>query len=356
MDFYADVFFARDIGYCGCIMKYCMLLWPHANVRYQNETLKLARSELRLMLDVFTPDARISTYDALNLPALAIDVPGEMDAALVRAIRGHSLLYALMEVREGGALLPVCGREEAYVGGDLPGILKYKGKTNELFLQLLVNAALYSGGFAHRGDERLELLDPMCGRGTALFVGANRGWNTTGTDLDKNDLSEAEKFLKRYFEYHRMKYDFKREARTVPGAKSVPVSHFDFADAAEHYRAGDICSLRLACADAACSREVFGKEKFHMIVCDLPYGVQHAALGGSPESLLERALPGWCAALKKGGTVALSFNAQTLKAEKVLNRMEAAGLEPRRGGAYSGFAHWVEQAVTRDIAVARRVK
>ena len=25
-------------------MKYIMLLWPHSNVRYQNETLKLAQS------------------------------------------------------------------------------------------------------------------------------------------------------------------------------------------------------------------------------------------------------------------------------------------------------------------------
>ena len=106
-------------------MKYCMLLWPHANVRYQNETLKLAQSELRLMLDVFAPDAQISPYDALNLPALCIEMPGEMDAQLLRAIRSHSLLYALMEVRGDGALLPVCGREEAYVGGDLPGLLQY---------------------------------------------------------------------------------------------------------------------------------------------------------------------------------------------------------------------------------------
>ena len=43
-------------------MKYCMLLWPHSNVRYQNETLKLAQSELRLMLDIFAPQAEISVY------------------------------------------------------------------------------------------------------------------------------------------------------------------------------------------------------------------------------------------------------------------------------------------------------
>lgn len=335
-------------------MKYIMLLWPHANVRYQNETLKLAESELRLMLDVFAPTAEIAPSDAMHAPALEIRLDGRMSGALLDAMRAHSLMYGLFELCEGGLLRPIAGRAEAYVGADLPGILKYKGKTNELFLQLMINAALYSGGFAHRGGEELELLDPMCGRGTTLFVGANRGWNTTGTDVDKNDLAEAGKFLKRYFEYHRMKHEVDQQSRTVSGGKPIPVKRFVFADTPGHFKNGDGHSLCMANSDAARVREVFGKEKFHMIVCDLPYGVQHSGVGGSPEKLLEKALSAWREALKKGGTVAVSFNAQTLKRERVLELMEKAGLEVKRGGAYEGFSHWVEQAVTRDIAVARR--
>ena len=143
-------------------MKYIMILWPHSNVRYQNETLKLAESELRLMLDIFAPAGEISVYTQLNnLPALQLDLPENMDKPLMHAVKNHSLMYGLFELAEGGLLKPVAGRADAYVGADLPGILKYKGKTNELFLQLLVNAALYSGGFAHRGDEALELLDQI---------------------------------------------------------------------------------------------------------------------------------------------------------------------------------------------------
>ena len=329
-------------------MKYTMLLWPHANVRYQNETLKLAEGELRLMLDVLLPEAEISAIEVQNLPALQIDAPAALDGKVLSALRAHSLLYALFEQRSDGALLPVAGRAEARVGADLPGILKYKGKTNEMFLQLLINAALWSGGFAHRAGERLELLDPMCGRGTSLFVAANRGWNATGTDVDKRDLGEAERFLKHYFEFHRMKHSLNRESRTVRGG-SVPVTRFEFGA-----REDGGSSLRLAAADAARVRETFGKEQFHMIVCDLPYGVQHGSVGGKPEELLRRALPAWREALKKGGTVAVSFNAQTLRREKVLRAMEEAGFEAKRGGAHEGFSHWVEQAVTRDIAVGRR--
>lgn len=337
-------------------MKYVMLLWPHANVRYQNETLKLAQGELRLMLDVFAPDAEVELYAGLGqLPALQIALPGEMCAELERAIQSHSLMYGLFVLERGGALLPRCGRAEAAIGADLPGILKYKGKTNELFLQLLENVALYAGDFARRAEEALELLDPMCGRGTALFVGANRGWNATGSDLDKNDLAEAEKFLKRYFEYHRMKYNLHRESRTLPGGKGVPVARFGFGDGLRSGEAGRLSCLRLANVDAARVREAFGREKFHMIVCDLPYGVQHAPLGGNWEKLLQRALGSWRETLMKGGAVALSFNERTLKRRKVLELMQEAGLEVKCGGAYECFSHWVEQAVTRDIAVARKI-
>ncbi|MBQ3575467.1 MAG: hypothetical protein IJA26_07335 [Clostridia bacterium] len=334
-------------------MKYTMLLWPHSNVRYQNETMKLAKSELELMLECYAPEAAVCAGDDEKMPALTIEMPEKMPEELIKAIGDHSLLYVLFENREGGMLLPVQGRNPAYVGSDLPGILKYKGKTNELFLQLLINAALYAGKFAKYGSQRpMNLLDPMCGRGTTLFVGANRGWHTTGSDVDKTDLSEAEKFLRRYFEYHRMKHTHKRSSRTVQGEKPAQVSEFTFADTPEHFKAGETCTLRLTNADAAKTKEVFGAGKFEMIVCDLPYGVQHASVGSSPEKLLEKALPGWKEALKRGGSIAVSFNAQSLKREKVLELMEKAGLEAKRGGAYENFSHWVEQAVTRDIAVA----
>lgn len=336
-------------------MEYFMLLWPHANVRYQNESLKLAQSELRLMLDVFLPQAEICAAKEGNLPALRICTPGAMPQELLGAIRRHSLMYALFETRDNGMMRLTASRAEAYIGADLPGILKYKGKTNELFLQLLINAALYSGGFAHRGGEALTLLDPMCGRATALFAAANYGWNTAGTDVDKNDLSEAEKFLKRYFEFHHMKYDFARESKTIAGtSKAAPAMRFAFSDCAQRYKAGDTRSMQLVLTDAANARAVFGKEKFHMIVCDLPYGVQHAGVGGSVETLLRSSLPVWRETLKKGGTVALSFNAQTLKRDSVRAMLADAGFEVKSGGAYDEFSHWVEQAVTRDIAVARR--
>ena len=113
-------------------MRYKMLLWPHANARYQGETLKLARLELELMLERLAPGAQIAVDEGLAMPCLDIDLEGGMDAATIDILRGHSLLYGLFEDREG-LLAPVAGRQPARVGQDLPAILKYKGKTNEMF-------------------------------------------------------------------------------------------------------------------------------------------------------------------------------------------------------------------------------
>ena len=178
-------------------MKYTMLLWPHANVRYRNETQKLAGAELAVMLRCAAPGVEVESAECMGMPVLELSSAEPLSDEVISVLRGHSLMYGLFERREDGALLPVAGRQTPYLGEDLPGILKYKGKTNELFTQLLLNVALYSG--THwRQRAQIRMLDPMCGRGTSLYVGANRCWQCTGSDVDKNDLKEAELFFKRY--------------------------------------------------------------------------------------------------------------------------------------------------------------
>jgi len=342
-------------------MKYTLLLWPHANARYQQETRKLALAELQLMLARLAPEAEASIDEGAAMPSLALELPEPFRPEVIESLRQHSLLYGLFEARPDGSLLPVAGRADARLGADLPAILKYKGKTNELFLQLLINAALYSGDHWNAAGP-LRFLDPMCGRATAPFIALNRGWDAVGADVDRTDLKEAEKFFKRYLEYHRFKHALTRESRTVKGGKPVPVVRFETAATPEHFKAGQTASLSLMALDAAESAAALGRNAFHVIACDLPYGVRHDAQleGGARlsknwlETLTARALANFRELLKPGGAAALSFNAQTFPLEKVRSLMEAAGLEVLRGGPYDTFGHWVEQAITRDIAICRK--
>ena len=340
--------------------RYIILLWPHANARYQAETVHLAEAELSLMLDRLAPGTAVSRETGLDMPSLLIEFDEPPKSGVIEALRAHSLLYALFDSRDG-RLAPVAGRMPAKVGSDLPAILKYKGKTNEMFLQLLINAALYAGEFWPRAGERLSFFDPMCGRATSLFVAANYGWNAVGADVDRNDLREAEHYFKRYLEYHRFKHAVSRESRTLKKGQAA-LTRFEYAPDAEAFRAGEGRELSLVNLDASQAEAALGRDTFHVVACDLPYGVRHDAQlargaerrGNWLETLLAGALPAWKAALKRGGTVAVSFNAQNMSLEKARGLMEAAGLEVLRGGAYDGFAHWVEQAITRDVAIARK--
>lgn len=337
-------------------MHYRMLLWPHANARYQSETVKLATAELELMLARFAPGAQIVADERMGMPGLDIKTDGPLGDDAVRALRRHSLLYGLFEDRDG-LLSPVAGRGDAALGWDLPAILKYKGKTNELFLQLLINTALYAGAF-WQAEEPLALLDPMCGRATGLFVAANYGWDAVGADVDSGVLKEAEQFFRRYLEYHRFKHTVTRLSRTLKRGGNAAECRFEYAPDAHAPRR----TLSLICLDAANAEGALGRNTYHVVACDLPYGVRHDARmdrGTAPkgnwlEALLARALPAWKTALKPGGAMALSFNAQNMKRQRLRELMAQAGLEVLEGGAYDGFAHWVEQAITRDIAVCRK--
>lgn len=329
-------------------MKYSLLMWPHANARYQAEQARLGRAELEIMLGQIAPGASLAPDDPDN-PMLAFHAPDALTPNQVRALSRHSLAYMLFQC-EGALLRPIAGRAQTYLMQDLPGVLKYKGKTNEFFTALLLNLALYASRFADRAEQPLFFADPMCSRGTALFQAVNRGWNACGTDISGADLRELTQYFKRYLEYHKLKHSFERESFTIPAEKPAPAFSFAFSNSADAYRAGDTRLLRAAQSDCAHLPKLFGKTRYHVMAADLPYGVQHAR-GDSLEKLLARALPAWREALLPGGALAISFNTNIIKRDAIRSLMEQSGYRAMCGGAWDGLSHWVEQAVDRDVAV-----
>ena len=334
-------------------MKYGIILWPHANARYQTESAHLARGELSIMLRHICPGAVIADEMRSDINMLVFESETALSDAQLARMSGHSLMYAMFEIH-GDMLRPVCGRPAAYLGADLPGILKYKGKTNEQFTDMVINTALYSSAFAASGAERLKYIDPMCSRGTSLFLALNRGWDADGTDIDGADIREMNQFFKRYLEYHRIKHTSAKKSYTIKNSKPVTATEYAFADSPEAYKSGNTSRLRFAECDCGKLTQLFGKKRYHIMTSDLPYGVQHSAGKETFEALLRRVMPVWTEALLPGGAIALSYNTNTIKPRLLREIMEASGLTVMQGGEYDGFAHWVEQAVTRDIAVAVR--
>ncbi len=68
----------------------------------------------------------------------------------------------------------------------MQSVLKYKGKTNEVFTSALLHIALLSGEFWNQ--EKISVLDPMCGRGTTLFSALTFGYIAHGIEIDEADV------------------------------------------------------------------------------------------------------------------------------------------------------------------------
>lgn len=349
-----------------------VFLMTHQNSRYQASLEQLTRAELELTLRAAGVQAQVQTRSYVGNVALCVDAPVH-DELLNRLLGRMSGLYMACREGDDGALYPVAGRAEAYLGQDLSGILKYKGKTSETFTRFLLNMARLSGRWAQE-DAPLDVLDPVCGRGTTLLEALNAGDNAFGVDVDAKALDELKTFLKRYMTYHHLKHAIDARSLTVDGAPR-PLWQISTARTPEEYKAHDVRSLSLVQCDTLLLDKLLARRKFHIIAGDLPYGVQHATHSGDSrtafkpgaagragahervkavtiEQFTAEAVPVWARLLAPGGVLALSFNSYTLKRDALREQMCACGLEVCQGGAYDGMEHWVEQAVKRDLAIA----
>ncbi|MCI5847596.1 MAG: hypothetical protein MRZ98_08120 [Clostridiales bacterium] len=335
-------------------MLYALLLKPHANVRYRQSLQKLALLELECVLNAWGLDRAAPRLRLIAGEPFLVFEAGEMPEQVWRAVSGHSSICFAARL-EGDALLPLERAAGSVMPDDLPHVLKYKGKTNADFTYLMLNCARAASAFAREAGP-LCVLDPMCGKGTSLFCALCQGHNAVGIETDAKSLQEADQYFERSLKWHKVKHKRTVKSYTLPKGGAVRAVEYEAAPDARAMREGRRLGLKLLCGDAARAGEMARPGTAHLVVSDLPYGVQHAPREGGGMSslrrLLERALPGCTEALKIGGAMALSFNENTLSRRDVMEAMEQAGLTVLRDPPYNDFAHWVEQAVERDMVVA----
>src|SRR6185437_7607551 len=265
---------------------------------------------------------------------------------------------------------------------DLLTILKYPGKTNEQFTKLLLNVTLASSDFAGSdyalsdvadgpGSRRLAVLDPLCGRGTTLNQALMYGFDAYGADVDARDVEAYAVFIQRWLKDKRLKHqaDFapvRRDRKVV--ARRLTAR---FAATRDEYKADDVQRLEVVEADTTRVGEFFRPASADLVVADLPYGVQHGSHSGGPRAggaragggrslarspldLLREAAPAWARALRPGGALGISWNTHVARREEAAAALAAAGLQVLDSDPYHGFRHRVDQAITRDILVARK--
>jgi tRNA G10 N-methylase Trm11 len=267
---------------------------------------------------------------------------------------------------------------------------------------------------ADLGGRRLAVLDPLCGRGTTLNQALMYGFDAYGADIDARDVEAYAVFIQRWLKDKRLKHraDFSpvRRDRKVVARRLTA----EFAATKDEYKAGDVQRLEVVEAETTRIGEFFRAASADLVVADLPYGVQHGSHGShgshgtgrpggdraaprggdqapgrgdqtprrgdqaprggdearrggdrtagdggkslarSPLDLLRAAAPAWARALRPGGALGISWNTHVARREDAASALADAGLEVLDSAAYRAFRHRVDQAITRDILVARK--
>ena len=330
-------------------MVYTFGLAKHTNIRYRDSMNRLDRCELIAMLRALSLDCDVAVESLGGADFLAFECRPLTADELARLACHSSVVF--MAEKVNGLLRPLDYSKKNFLDEDLPEILKYKGKTSVSFTRMMINIALSLSPF-FLSDTPLTLLDPVCGKGTACFCALQAGMNAIGVDQDQKALHEAADYFSKYLEYHLLKHSSRSWSETA-GKVSLPVREFTFSDTREHYQQKDTRFLRLASGDTGLSQALCRRHPVHLLIADLPYGVQHAPqYGRRPESfdaLLSRALPAWKKSLLPGGVAAVSFNTLTFPTKQVLSIARTSGFAPLEGGIFGSLRHEVEQAVVRDV-------
>ncbi|MGQ0831933.1 MAG: SAM-dependent methyltransferase [Microthrixaceae bacterium] len=340
---------------------YALLLRASANRVYGAAAFGLASAELavvdRTQLGAVTTDLRRATLGGVDY--LRFDTADPLGDAQLRVLSNLSSLHATYAV-EGDLLRPCAVTPLAAVDEDIVTIQRYPGKTNEAFTHLLVNVALASSGTAMSrllDGERIHLVDPACGRGTSLNRAVVYGMDATGIEVDQRDVEAYAQFLLTWLKDKRLKHHLEqarlRRGRETP-AHRVTVSYGRDRDRSTHHAVDIIhddtlnarSHLKARCAD--------------VLVCDLPYGVQHGSQPGGqrlergPASLLRDALPVWFDLMRPGAAMALGWNRKTLGRDALVELVVRSGFRVAHGSDPDAFAHRVDRAITRDVLIAAR--
>ncbi|MFC1463543.1 MAG: hypothetical protein ACFLMY_01725 [Candidatus Brachytrichaceae bacterium NZ_4S206] len=221
---------------------------------------------------------------------------------------------------------------------------RYKGKTNELFTHFMCNVARFSSAFAGSPWRALRVFDPLAGGGTTLFTALVLGAEAAGVERCKEDVESTVAFLVQYAREQGIAHTVKEERLKRFGRR------WRFTFTIE----GSSTQCVIARGETADSAALMdGIKRPHLIVTDLPYGIQHR---GELVNVLTAGLPAWSAMLLEGGALAFAWEAARFPRAEIIALVEShSGLRVLNDPPYDRLAHRVDRVIKqRDVIVARK--
>lgn len=289
-------------------------------------------------------------YVRFHLPT-APDRQALCELQMLAMTSAFFLLYDRIGDVEGPLLRPLEGDWAPVLSPDLVATRRYRGKTNELFTHFLCNIARSSSAFAEQPWHDLTVMDPLMGGGTTLFVALMLGAQKVGgVDSDTDDVRSTATFLQQYLQNERISHKMQPERLKGLGLRwQCTIGK----------KGGDrsIQECVMANGDTRQTQALLPGFKPHLIVGDLPYGVQHQ---GQLNALLTEALPNWVASLRKGGTIALAWDATRFDRTAMIALLQHSlvatpAVEILDSPLYQSLQHGVDRVIkARDVVVLRK--
>jgi hypothetical protein len=219
---------------------------------------------------------------------------------------------------------------------------RYKGKTSESFTHFMLNVARFSSAFAGTPWRELRVFDPLMGGGTTLLAALVLGASAMGVEQGKEDVESTATFIAQFCREQRIPFDEKEERMKKYGRR------WNFSIGASQQQ----CAF--ARGDTLQSVELMHTLKRpHLIVTDLPYGIQHH---GALVDLLSEALPIWAGMLQAGGALVMSWDSTRFSREEMIEMAgEASAMRALTDPPYNQMQHRVDRVIKqRDVLVLRK--
>ncbi len=324
---------------------------PQRSTQYAAVASALAPHELRLS-PLGDQIVAIEAVTFSGQPYLKIELATDVEADLhelgqLALTSGYFRYYATLGDQEGPFLRPFDVQHQPPIPAELITTRRYKGKTNEQFTHFLCNIAKWSSAFRPQPWPTLRVLDPLAGGGTTLFVALVLGADALGVEQNAQDVASTASFLQRYLGNEGIACRA-REMRLKGLGK-----RWDFVIGKQSGK-GTPQRFVFASGDTAQAKALLADTKPpHLIVTDLPYGVQHQ---GALTGLLSQALPVWSSLLVAGGVVTFAWDATRFPRDEMTALVESVSpLRVLAEPPYAALAHRVDRVIKqRDVIVARR--
>lgn len=278
---------------------------------------------------------------------LQFDLATDLDAAVLHELGLLAMTSAFFRFHtwignaQGPFLQPIETNFQPTLTPELVVTRRYRGKTNELFTHFLCNVARYSCTLADKSWSALRVLDPLAGGGTTLFAALVFGADVAGIELNAEDVKSTVAFLRQYLQSERISCRVKEERFKRLGWRWV----FTIGKARPQ-------QCILVNGDAVQAKALLPGYKPHLIIADLPYGIQHQ---GQLRELLVAGLPVWASMLVPQGALTFAWDATRFpRAEMIALVENASPLTVLNDPPYDQLAHRVDRVIKeRDILVAR---